>query len=59
MRQKPAIAALRSMRSAPTAAAPAVPVIARLSANENPLGPSPKARQAMIETLERSHFSLP
>ena len=30
--------------------------IIKLASNENPLGPSPKARQAMIETLERSHF---
>ena len=27
--------------------------IIKLASNENPLGPSPKARQAMIETLER------
>lgn len=30
--------------------------IIKLASNENPLGPSPKAKQAMIETLERSHF---
>ena len=30
--------------------------IIKLASNENPLGPSPKARQAMIDTLERSHF---
>jgi histidinol-phosphate aminotransferase len=30
--------------------------IIKLASNENPLGPSPKARQAMIETLERAHF---
>ncbi|MFM8657975.1 MAG: pyridoxal phosphate-dependent aminotransferase, partial [Chthoniobacterales bacterium] len=30
--------------------------IIKLASNENPLGPSPKARQAMIETIERSHF---
>jgi histidinol-phosphate aminotransferase len=30
--------------------------IIKLASNENPLGPSPAARQAMIETLERSHF---
>ena len=30
--------------------------IVKLASNENPLGPSPKARQAMIDTLERSHF---
>ncbi len=30
--------------------------IIKLASNENPLGPSPKARQAMIETLDRAHF---
>lgn len=30
--------------------------ILKLASNENPLGPSPKARQAMIEALERTHF---
>jgi histidinol-phosphate aminotransferase len=30
--------------------------IIKLASNENPLGPSPKARQAMIETIERAHF---
>jgi histidinol-phosphate aminotransferase len=30
--------------------------IIKLASNENPLGPSPRARQAMIETLERAHF---
>lgn len=30
--------------------------IIKLASNENPLGPSPKARQAMIEALERAHF---
>jgi histidinol-phosphate aminotransferase len=30
--------------------------IIKLASNENPLGPSPAARSAMIETLERSHF---
>jgi histidinol-phosphate aminotransferase len=30
--------------------------IIKLASNENPLGPSPQARQAMIETLERAHF---
>jgi histidinol-phosphate aminotransferase len=30
--------------------------IIKLASNENPLGPSPKARQAMIETLERAHY---
>jgi histidinol-phosphate aminotransferase len=30
--------------------------IIKLASNENPLGPSPAARRAMIETLERSHF---
>jgi histidinol-phosphate aminotransferase len=30
--------------------------IIKLASNENPLGPSPKARQAMIDTIERSHF---
>ena len=55
MRQKPAIAALRSMRSAPTAAAPAVAVIARLSANENPLGPSPKAMAAAAAAIPTIH----
>ncbi len=28
---------------------------ARLSANENPFGPSPKAKQAIIETIEGSY----
>ena len=30
--------------------------IIKLASNENPLGPSPKAKQAMIDTLERAHF---
>ena len=30
--------------------------IIKLASNENPLGPSPAAMQAMRETLERSHF---
>jgi histidinol-phosphate aminotransferase len=30
--------------------------IIKLASNENPLGPSPVARQAMIETIERAHF---
>ena len=30
--------------------------IIKLASNENPLGPSPKARQAMIDTIERAHF---
>ncbi len=30
--------------------------IIKLASNENPLGPSPKARQAMIDTLDRAHF---
>lgn len=30
--------------------------IIKLASNENPLGPSPKAKQAMIDALERSHF---
>ncbi len=30
--------------------------IVKLASNENPLGPSPRARQAMIEALERAHF---
>lgn len=30
--------------------------IIKLASNENPLGPSPAARQAMIETIERAHF---
>ena len=30
--------------------------IIKLASNENPLGPSPKARQAMIEMIERAHF---
>ena len=30
--------------------------IVKLASNENPLGPSPKARQAMIEALDRAHF---
>ena len=30
--------------------------IIKLASNENPLGPSPKARQAMIEMLDRAHF---
>lgn len=30
--------------------------IIKLASNENPLGPSPKARQAMVDTLERAHF---
>lgn len=30
--------------------------IIKLASNENPLGPSPKALQAMRETLERAHF---
>ena len=34
----------------------AVEDIVKLASNENPLGPSPAARQAMIETIERAHF---
>ncbi len=30
--------------------------IIKLASNENPLGPSPRAREAMIETIERAHF---
>jgi len=30
--------------------------IIKLASNENPLGPSPAARQAMIDTIERAHF---
>lgn len=30
--------------------------IIKLASNENPLGPSPKAKQAMIDALERAHF---
>ena len=30
--------------------------IIKLASNENPLGPSPEARQAMIDTIERAHF---
>ena len=30
--------------------------IVKLASNENPLGPSPMARQAMIDTIERAHF---
>ena len=30
--------------------------IIKLASNENPLGPSPKARQAMTDTIERAHF---
>jgi histidinol-phosphate aminotransferase len=30
--------------------------IIKLASNENPLGPSPKALQAMRETLDRAHF---
>ncbi|MFM2033280.1 MAG: hypothetical protein RLZZ297_2045 [Chloroflexota bacterium] len=54
MRQKPAIAAIRSMRSAP-AGAPVVPVVDRLSANENPLGPSPLAMQAASAAVATMH----
>jgi len=37
---------------APIAAPPIKDAIARLSSNENPMGPSPKAKQAMIEAFE-------
>ena len=30
--------------------------IIKLASNENPLGPSPAARQAMVDTIERAHF---
>lgn len=30
--------------------------IIKLASNENPLGPSPKAREAMIATIERAHY---
>lgn len=30
--------------------------IIKLASNENPLGPSPEARRAMIDTIERAHF---
>lgn len=42
------------MRSAP-AAAPATPVVDRLSANENPLGPSPLAMQAAAAAVPSMH----
>jgi len=53
MRQKPAIAALHSMRGGRPA--PAVPVQARLSANENPLGVSPKAQAAVAAAVGSMH----
>ncbi len=53
MRKKPAIAALHSMRGG--RAAPPVPVQARLSANENPLGVSPQAQAAVAEVLTTMH----
>lgn len=53
MRQKPAIAALHSMRGGRPA--PAVPVQARLSANENPLGVSPKAQAAVATAVGSMH----
>lgn len=53
MRKKPAIAALHSMRGARPA--PVVPVQARLSANENPLGASPKAMAAVADALGTMH----
>lgn len=37
---------------APAAATSTTDAIARLSSNENPMGPSPKARQAMVEAFE-------
>ncbi|MBM4411879.1 MAG: histidinol-phosphate transaminase [Chloroflexi bacterium] len=54
MHQKPGIARLPSMRnSARPASSPSVQ--ARLSANENPLGPSPKALEAIAEALPHIH----
>ncbi|MCE2850236.1 MAG: histidinol-phosphate transaminase [Roseiflexaceae bacterium] len=53
MRKKPAIAALHSMRGG--RAAPPVPVQARLSANENPLGVSPQALSAVRDALTSMH----
>jgi len=54
MRQKPAIAALPSHRgSRPVSGAPVVS--ARLSANENPLGPSPLALEAIASALPTIH----
>lgn len=54
MHQKPGIARLPSMRSS-TRTASSPPVQARLSANENPLGPSPKALEAIAEALPHIH----
>jgi len=54
MHQKPGIARLASMRSS-TRATPPAPVQARLSANENPLGPSPKALDAIAEAIPHIH----
>jgi histidinol-phosphate aminotransferase len=54
VQKKPAIAALSSMRSA-RHGAPPVPVVARLSANENPLGASPKAITAVQDAVANMH----
>ena len=54
MRQKSAIAALPSMRGS-RSASDAPPVTARLSANENPLGPSPAALTAIATALPTIH----
>lgn len=54
MHQKPGIARLPSMRSS-TRPTPPAPIHARLSANENPLGPSPKALEAIAEAIPHIH----
>ncbi|MEY3990195.1 MAG: hypothetical protein RI985_1276 [Chloroflexota bacterium] len=54
MHQKPGIARLPSMRSS-TRSTPPTPVQARLSANENPLGPSPMALEAIAEAIPHIH----
>ncbi len=54
MQKKPAISALVSMRSG-RHGPPPVPVVARLSANENPLGASPKAMAAVHDAVANMH----
>lgn len=54
VQKKPAIVALSSIRSV-RHGAPRVPVVARLSANENPLGASPKALVAVQNAVAHMH----
>jgi histidinol-phosphate aminotransferase len=53
LRLKPHVAALPLLR--PVAVPPGVQLVANLSCNENPLGPSPSAMSALLRALEMAH----